>query len=249
MPKITHPLWHHDRKLVRALPIPGIVGVDEAGRGPFAGPVVAAAAFIPAETYGNKHFKKLTIGLDDSKKLTPEQREGYFQQLEAWAAEGLLSLAHAEGSIEDIETLNILGATRLAMEKSLNALNLDLVPHGGFDPLFAPEANSAQYPPVLVDGKPLKPFPFAHTAIVKGDGKSLAIAAASIVAKVTRDRLMLQFAKKYPHYAFESNKGYGTAKHCAAILEKGPCPIHRPSFLKKLFAQHPAQAEQVSLPI
>jgi len=245
MPKITHPLWYFDRKFARKHP--SVVGVDEAGRGPFAGPVVAAAAHLSQAFYANRAVRKQTQLFNDSKQLKPEQREAFFAVIVEWVDAGLLQIAHGVGSIEEIECYNILGATRLCMERALNQLKIDLLPNGGVEPLFYSQWETKQTPAVLVDGKPLHPFPWQHQAIVQGDGKSLAIAIASIYAKVIRDRMMADYAREYPGYAFERNKGYGTQEHCKAILAKGVCPIHRPSFLKKLFAHNTTSPEQTKM--
>ena len=161
---------------------------------------------------------------------------------------GLIHFSSIMVDVDDIESLNILGATRKAMALCIDHLKkVALCPFlkadEENDPL--PETAARQgwlfqksgdrsIARILVDGKPLKPFPYAHTAIVKGDGKSLAIAMASIIAKVTRDRYMQQQAERYPEYGFTSNKGYGTKKHIEALKSHGPCKIHRPSFLNKI---------------
>jgi len=181
-----------------------ICGVDEAGRGPLAGPVCAAAVILPTD---------LDIpGLNDSKKLTEKKREELYDIITAQA----IAYGIAMVSEEEIDEINILQATFLAMRRAVEALSVK--------PDF-----------VLIDGNrepdlgdlPLK-------TIVKGDSRSANIAAASILAKVTRDRYMLEMAEKYPEYSFERHKGYGTKVHYAAIREYGMSPIHRPSFLKKM---------------
>lgn len=242
MPKITHPLWYFDRKCSREHS--AVIGVDEAGRGPFAGPVVAAAAYLPQAFYLSASVKRKTKLFNDSKQLKPEQREVFYEQIMEWREVGLLSVEYSAGSVEEIETLNILGATRLCMERSMNALNVSLLPNGGTDPLFDSEFDAQRPPLVLVDGKPLKPFPWEHRGVVKGDAQSLAIAIASIVAKVTRDRMMQDYDREFPQYGFARHKGYGTGEHCKAIMSHGPCKIHRPSFLRKLLAAEEAEPEQ-----
>jgi ribonuclease HII len=163
---------------------------------------------------------------------------------------GLIHFACHMVSVKDIEKLNILGATRKAMAlcvdelKSRSNCNFSQVDEGGDPPSLSTAGQSWLFPKadepfvaqILVDGKPLKPFPHAHTAIVKGDGKSLAIAMASIIAKVTRDQYMLEQAKLYPDYGFDSNKGYGTPKHIAALKSLGPCKLHRMSFLTQILS-------------
>ncbi|MBQ3068882.1 MAG: ribonuclease HII [Clostridia bacterium] len=182
-----------------------LCGVDEAGRGPFAGPVCAAAVILPPDAE--------IEGLNDSKKLSEKKREQLFPII----CEKALSYSIAFSTVEEIESLNILQATFLAMKRAVDGL--EVVPHL-----------------ILVDGNRL-PSGLSAPArtLVKGDALSASVAAASILAKVSRDRLMLELDREYPAYGFASHKGYGTAAHCAAILEHGVLPCHRPSFLKKLF--------------
>lgn len=180
-----------------------VCGVDEAGRGPLAGPVCAAACILP---------RGLVIeGLNDSKKLTEKRREALFEPIKAQA----LAYGIAFATVEEIEELNILGATMLAMNRAIGQLSVP------------PEL-------ALIDGNRTQGIQVPARAVVHGDATCASIAAASILAKVTRDRYMLDLAKQYPEYGFEKHKGYGTRAHYAAIREYGPCPIHRPSFLKKL---------------
>ena len=180
-----------------------VCGVDEAGRGPLAGPVCAAAVILP---------RGVTIeGLDDSKKLTEKRREALYDVIIA-AAEAY-GVAFAD--VEEIEELNILGATYLAMNRAIAALDagIDLA---------------------LIDGNRNAGIEYPSRCIVKGDAKCVSIAAASVLAKVTRDRYMRALAEKYPGYGFERHKGYGTEAHYAAIRALGPCPEHRPSFLRSM---------------
>ena len=165
-----------------------LCGVDEAGRGPLAGPVCAAAVILP---------RGLVIpGLNDSKKLTEKKREALFDPI----CEAALSYGIAFADVEEIEELNILGATMLA----------------------------------LIDGNRNAGIAVASRCVVKGDASCADIAAASVLAKVSRDRLMLELAEQYPQYGFEQHKGYGTAAHYAALRAYGPSPVHRPSFLRKM---------------
>ena len=181
-----------------------ICGVDEAGRGPLAGPVCAAAVILPIDT-------KIE-GLDDSKKLSEKKREILFDIIK----EKAVAYGIAFADVAEIEELNILGATYLAMCRAVEKLE-----------------KSADY--VLIDGNRFPPdLSIQGECVVKGDSKSMSIAAASILAKVTRDRLMLEYAKKYPCYQFEKHKGYGTKVHVEALKKYGISEIHRPSFLKKL---------------
>jgi len=178
-----------------------IAGIDEAGRGPLAGPVVAAAVILP------ERFRHPL--LDDSKKLTHEQREEVYCVLIARA-----DIRWAVAIVEhvEIDRINILRASHEAMRRAVQAL---------------PEAPEH----ALIDGLPVRPFPVPHTAIVKGDGKSKSIAAASVLAKVTRDRLMVQLDAEYPVYGFAQHKGYCTELHLERLKLHGPCPIHRRTFL------------------
>ena len=180
-----------------------VCGVDEAGRGPLAGPVCAAAVILPRGV--------MIEGLDDSKKLTEKRREALYDVIIA-AAEAY-GVAFAD--VEEIEELNILGATYLAMNRAIAALDagIDLA---------------------LIDGNRNAGIEYPSRCIVKGDAKCVSIAAASVLAKVTRDRYMRALAEKYPGYGFERHKGYGTEAHYAAIRALGPCPEHRPSFLRSM---------------
>ena len=190
----------HERALWRA-GVRFIAGIDEAGRGPLAGPVVAAAAILP-ERFRHK-------SLDDSKRLTPDTREAIFNELTA-RADVLWAVAVVER--EEIDRINILRATHEAMRRAVAALQV------------APEH-------ALIDGLPVRPFPCSHSAIVQGDGKSFSIAAASVIAKVTRDRIMREMDALYPDYGFAQHKGYATELHLERLKSHGPCPIHRRSFL------------------
>ncbi|MEY4917370.1 MAG: hypothetical protein RL616_1283, partial [Verrucomicrobiota bacterium] len=182
-------------------------GVDEAGRGPLAGPVVAAAAILPAR-WADAGLPTELSGLNDSKQLTESQREKFFTFITTC---GEIEFGIAEVSPAVIDEINILQATHRAMNDALAKLN-PLPPHA------------------LVDGRPVKTLRVPQTAIVKGDARSYSIAAASVLAKVTRDRLMLAYAAQFPEYGFAQHKGYGTAKHLAAIAKHGACPIHRLTF-------------------
>ena len=181
-----------------------ICGVDEAGRGPLAGPVYAAAVILP---------RGLVIeGLNDSKKLTEKRREALYDEIVGKA----IAFGVAFASVEEIEEKNILEATFLAMNRAIEQLSP------------APEL-------ALIDGNRNTGIRFPSRCVVKGDARCADIAAASVLAKVTRDRYMLEMAERYPEYRFEQHKGYGTALHYEALREHGPSPIHRMSFLKKLY--------------
>jgi ribonuclease HII len=181
--------------------IPLVAGIDEAGRGPLAGPVVAAAAVLPAE------FS--LAGLNDSKQLTETVREQFFEALTAPGKLVCYGIGLAEPA--EIDRLNILRATFLAMERAVAALPL------------RPDH-------LLIDGLPVPVFQQPQTAVIDGDAKSMSIAAASVIAKVTRDRMMRQWHSEFPQYDFNQNKGYGTRAHLESLQIHGPCPIHRRSF-------------------
>ncbi len=195
-------LWTIENEILDSGVSP-VCGVDEAGRGPLAGPVCAAAVLLPRGL--------LIPGLNDSKKLTEKKREALYEIITAQA----VSYGIAFATVEEIETLNILGATYLAMNRAIAMLT--------------PAPSLA-----LIDGNRDAGIEAASRCIVGGDGKCASIAAASVLAKVTRDRYMYQMAERYPQYGFDRHKGYGTAAHYAAIREYGPSEIHRMSFLKKM---------------
>lgn len=223
----------------------GIIGADEAGRGALAGPVMAGSVWISQqffETYQTSEF--LTL-FQDSKLLSEEQREESFKQLQELAQTGTIGFAHGEASVDEIETHNILQATTLAFQRALKKLqtkhSLTLKKKSS---LFVPDT-TAENILILIDGLPLKQLPYEHRGLVKGDRTSFCIAAASIVAKVIRDHYMQELAKTYPQYSFDENKGYGTEKHRKAIQKWGPCPLHRLSFLKKLYSEN-IESQQLS---
>lgn len=183
-----------------------ICGVDEAGRGPLAGPVCAAAVILPRDAE--------IPGLNDSKKLSDKKRRELFPIIKEKAICYGIGLA----SHEEIDEINILQATYLAMERALAQL------------VVTPQQ-------VLIDGNRTKDFGLPVKTVVHGDSLSMSIAAASVLAKVTRDDLMLEMAKEYPQYGFEIHKGYGTKAHYEALRTYGACPIHRNSFLKKFYGE------------
>ena len=212
-----------------------LIGIDEAGRGCLAGPVVAGTCVLSLKLFESPDALLRSALINDSKQLSAESRESQFTVLESLQAEGLIDFAVASGSVAEICEHNILGATRLAMQRAIEQLAQQAdgwsLPHiAAADPLF----KSASEVKIIVDGRPLKPFPYAHEGVIKGDGKSLSIAMASIAAKVTRDREMLRLAEKYPVYGFAQHMGYGTAAHRAALIKHGASPIHRELFLRKL---------------
>jgi len=184
-----------------------VAGVDEAGRGPLAGPVAAAAVILP-HRWSQTGLPPELEGLNDSKQLTETQRERYYAYITTCT-----EIQHALALVDAarIDVINILQATHCAMNEALAQLK--------------PAPKHA-----LVDGRPVKTLRVPQTALIKGDARSYSIAAASVVAKVTRDHLMLEYHGQWPDYGFAEHKGYGTAKHLAAIAKHGPCPIHRKSF-------------------
>lgn len=198
-------LYEFDKSLGSIL----FCGVDEAGRGPLAGPVVAGAVILPLNE------DKMIEGLNDSKKLTPKKREELFGRIKDTA----LSVGVGVASVEEIENLNILNATFLAMKRAV----LKLTPKPSF---------------CIVDGNRIPPLDIPARCVVKGDGKSASIAAASIVAKVTRDEMMVKLDKTYPKYGFAGHKGYGTKLHYEMISKWGITPVHRKSFLKNISEKH-----------
>ena len=195
-------LWELENELYDS-GISTLCGVDEAGRGPLAGPVCAAAVMLP---------RGIVIdGLNDSKKLSEKRREQLYGEITAKALHWSVAFA----SVEEIEELNILGATYLAMNRAIAGLGV------------VPEL-------ALIDGNRAAGVEYNTRCVVGGDRKCADIAAASIIAKVTRDWLMYQLDRQYPGYGFAKHKGYGTAAHYAAIRELGASPVHRPSFLRKM---------------
>lgn len=196
---MTMPTMDHEHAL-RAAGCRVVAGIDEAGRGPLAGPVSVAAVVLPED------FSHAL--LNDSKQLSPGRREQLYEELtgDARIAWHCVLVEAAE-----IDRLNILRATHEGMRRAVRGL--------------AVTADAA-----LIDGRPVRDFPLRQLALVKGDALSYSIAAASVIAKVTRDRLMLRLAERYPGYGFEAHKGYGTAAHLEALRRLGPCPEHRRSF-------------------
>ena len=193
-----------------------VAGVDEAGRGPLAGPVVAAAVIFPEEFF--------LAGVDDSKKLSHDRREQLYPQI--------LANCHSYGvgivSVAEIDQINIYQAAMLAMRQALDQLS-----------------PAAQH--VLVDGRRNPKIDLPQTSIIKGDALSFTIGAASIIAKVTRDRLMLDYHRAFPQYGFDQHKGYATRSHLTALQQHGPCEIHRRSFRPKALQQHSAERRAHSI--
>lgn len=208
-----------------------IAGVDEVGRGPLAGPVVTAAVVLPED------FD--VLGIDDSKKLSEKRREALYDEI----ISGCVAYGIGMSDEKVIDEINILQATKEAMRKAIAQCEMmlgDVLAEGAEDAGEAGEGGSVAFAKprkldyVLLDAVKLEGLDVPQQSIIKGDAKVLAIAAASILAKVTRDRMMVEYAREYPWYAFESNKGYGTAAHYEGIREHGTCPIHRMTFLKNM---------------
>lgn len=224
----------------------GIVGIDEAGRGCFAGPVVAGAVWLKNRFFAEPTPLKTGGFINDSKQLAPATREEIFALIEHWERRGELIFAAGTASVQEIELRNILGATKLAMNRAIEGI-LGKLPAGTPCPFAAAGTTvdaplferETPFPPMLVDGRPLTEFAWQHEAIVHGDATSLAIALASIVAKVTRDRVMCALDAEFPDYGFREHKGYGTAAHIAALREHGITPLHRVKFLRNLAAESP----------
>ena len=202
---MSSPLWEYDEAVRNSIG-GNFCGVDEAGRGPLAGDVYAAAVVLDPENP--------IEGLNDSKKLSEKKREKLYDEI----IEKSLDYCIARATIAEIEEINILNAAMLAMKRAVMGLEKT--------PQLA-----------IADGNKAPDLPCEVQTLVKGDANSASIAAASILAKVTRDRYMLEIAVKYPGYGFEKHKGYGTKLHREKILELGPCPEHRMSFLKKIYAK------------
>jgi ribonuclease HII len=251
------PLLEHDLQILQNSG--QIVGIDEAGRGALAGPVVAAAVSLEAAFYSSVWCIHASHEVNDSKQLSPAKRDMLFAQISQLKDRGELLYAVGIASVSEIEKLNILGATKLAMQRALQTLENQMgegtiEKHAADAPLFDKKErqidteNFHGVARVLIDGSPLKNFPFRHQAIVHGDGRSLAIAMASIIAKVTRDRIMDGLDIKLPLYGFAEHKGYATRRHRARIKEVGASTEHRPSFLKKLYAGEAPAVEFVFTP-
>lgn len=231
--------------------VASLIGVDEAGRGALAGPVVAGAVLVTREFLEGRWVAANGGRINDSKQLTATERDALWFDFETLAGQGQIHANFGSAEVGEIEQLNILGATKLAMRRALEGI----YPPSAFEQktepdLFSSPETMAEFQPtvsarILVDGLPLRHFPYPHTGVVSGDARSLCIAMASIIAKVTRDRLMNDLDAVYPGYGFAQHKGYGTEEHREALLRLGRTPQHREMFLRKLFAQRvdPAQVD------
>lgn len=234
MPVKRRQLRGFDLKQIQG--VSSLIGVDEAGRGALAGPVVAAAVLVTPEFLEGRWAVSKSGRVNDSKQLNATERAELWAEFEELVAQGQIHANFGVGTVAEVETVNILGATKLAMRRALGGI----YPPSAFEfktepDLFASDEEKQAFQPtvscrILIDGLPLRHFPYPHQGIVSGDGRSLCIAMASIIAKVTRDRLMVALDRAYPHYGFARHKGYGTAAHRAALDRHGPCPQHRRSF-------------------
>ena len=211
-------LQEYDAKLMQKAE--SIIGLDEVGRGALAGPVFTAACLIKEDFFLNKENLKITTDFRDSKKMSAKLREEAFESLNRLKAIGSIDFEITSASVQEIGALNISGATCLSLDRSLKAIL----------------ARNTQIGKsiILIDGKPLKNLLYPHQAIVGGDDRSLAIACASILAKVTRDRHMDSLAKQFPAYEWQKNKGYGTKFHREKLRLAGSCTEHRVLFLRKI---------------
>jgi ribonuclease HII len=228
-----------------------LIGVDEAGRGALAGPVVAGAVLVTREFLEGRWAVTRAGRVNDSKLLTAAEREALWVEFEELAAQGQIHAHYGSAGVEEIERLNILGATKLAMRRALEGI----YPPGAFETqaepdLFSSAEVQAAFRPtvsclILVDGLRLRNFAYPHANVVKGDARSLCIAMASILAKVVRDRLMRELDAEAPGYGFAQHKGYGTDEHRAAVLRLGRTRHHRDLFLRRLLSGRvdPAQMD------
>ena len=237
---MVNPLWTFDRKRIKDHS--GIIGVDEAGRGCLAGPVIAGAVLLPRSFFQKPSNRMACAEINDSKQIKESQREELFDKIAGLEKKGELFWAVGDASVKEIESENIVGATCLAMKKAMDKITS--LSRGAWKPtlrsegdLFFKEIDGDQNSWIVsVDGRPMKRIPYLHEGMIKGDTYSLAIAMGSIMAKVTRDRLMRGLAKQFRGYDFSSNKGYGSPRHLTGLKERGPCIHHRLRFLRKLLS-------------
>lgn len=219
-----------------------LIGVDEVGRGALAGPVVAGAVLVSRGFLESRWAVAKAGRVNDSKLLTGAERESLWMEFETLSAQGQIHAHFGSASVEEIEEHNILGATKLAMRRAMEGIYPPSAFRINREPdLFSSIEERETFVAtvscrVLVDGLALRGFPYPHTPLVKGDGRSLCIAMASIIAKVARDRMMAELDARYPGYGFARHKGYGTDDHRDAVIRLGRSPIHREMFLRKLLA-------------
>jgi ribonuclease HII len=232
-----------------------LIGVDEVGRGALAGPVVAGAVLVTRAFLEGRWAATKAGRVNDSKQLSPAERESLWGEFEALAAQGQIHAHYGSASVEEIEQHNILGATKLAMRRAMEGI----YPPSAFrrapqepDLFSSLEERDAFVPVVscrvLVDGLLLRGFPYPHTPLVNGDARSLCIAMGSIIAKVARDRMMAELDARHPGYGFAKHKGYGTEEHREAVVRLGRSPIHREMFLRKLLSGRPDPNQMDFLP-
>jgi len=236
---MPNPRWTYDRKLAKGRC--GVVGVDEAGRGCLAGPVVAGCVILPTEFFKDPKNRNTVKEINDSKQFHEEKRESLFQRIQQLIESQKIFGATGSASVSEIEAHNIVGATCLAMQRAMelasqrsDKLWQPVISEGAlFEDCDRPKNEWA----VLVDGKPMKKLSYSHQGLVKGDTLSLAVAMASLLAKVTRDQLMKKLDLEFPDYGFVSNKGYGAPIHLQALRNLGPTTFHRPRFLRNLLTE------------
>lgn len=250
---MPNPRWTYDRKLANGRC--GVVGVDEAGRGCLAGPVVAGCVILPAEFFKDAKNRNTVKEINDSKQFHEEKRESLFQRIQQLIESQKIFGATGSASVSEIEEHNIVGATCLAMQRAMEVASQrsdklwqPVISEGAlFEDCDQPKNEWA----VLVDGKPMKKLSYSHQGLVKGDTLSLAVAMASLLAKVTRDQLMKKLDLEFPDYGFASNKGYGAPVHLQALTNLGPTVCHRPRFLRNLLNEEeiesPAEDVQTQL--
>lgn len=250
---MPNPRWTYDRKLAKGRC--GVVGVDEAGRGCLAGPVVAGCVILPAEFFKDAKNRNTVKEINDSKQFHEEKRESLFQRIQQLIESQKIFGATGSASVSEIEEHNIVGATCLAMQRAMEVASQrsdklwqPVISEGAlFEDCDQPKNEWA----VLVDGKPMKKLSYSHQGLVKGDTLSLAVAMASLLAKVTRDQLMKKLDLEFPDYGFASNKGYGAPVHLQALTNLGPTVCHRPRFLRNLLNEEeiesPAEDVQTQL--
>ncbi|MCC5021527.1 MAG: ribonuclease HII [Candidatus Synoicihabitans palmerolidicus] len=229
--------------LKRIADVECLIGVDEAGRGALAGPVAAGAVRVTREFLDSNWVAANARRINDSKQLSAADRDALWMDFEALMAEKRIHAHFGMAEVVEIEQFNILGATKLAMRRALEGIyppsafaqkrEPDLLATAEELENFQPQVSAR----ILVDGLKLKHFPYPHEGVVHGDARSLCIAMASIIAKVSRDRLIDSFEQEFPRYGFSNHKGYGTEEHREAILKLGRCRHHRATFLRKLMAK------------
>lgn len=247
--EMVNPRWTYDRKLSQWAA--GIVGVDEAGRGCLAGPVVAGCVILPRKFFASSQNRKAVEAMNDSKRLGESEREELAEVIRRLSEQKVVVVATGWATVEEIELHDVVGATCLAMERAMVEASLRSngewsVDERGQDDLFSLEKTQKPGWKVLVDGRRMKRLSLAHEGLVKGDARSLAVAMASILAKVSRDRRMRELHEAYPQFDFGSNKGYGTPAHLSALEKHGSAVCHRPRFLRKLSVPSPGNDAKFS---